>query len=130
MNKEIKITSEPIKNKNEWFETEGKLPIDLYRENNHLIIQTTIAGLKPKDLDICIEKDVVTIRGIRKNPADDSIKDYFHQECFWGPFSKKIILPAEVDPNKTKAIMKEGLLTISIQEAPKERVKKISVKKE
>jgi len=60
-----------------------------------------------------LEKDVLTIKGCRRRPEEEK-GDYFSQECFWGPFSREIILPAEVDPDKVSAKMKDGILTIRI----------------
>ncbi len=116
----------------DWFEQEGQLVVDVYQTDGYIFIQSAIAGVNPQNLDIMIENDVVTIKGERERPVDDVVsgtpKDYFYQECYWGPFTRQIILPAEVDGSRVEAEMKEGVLTIKIPKIGKERKRKISVK--
>lgn len=117
------------KTKEEWFEQEGELAVDIYQTENKLIIQTAVAGIKPEDLDITIERDIITIKGVRRNPFDVSEKkDYFIQECYWGAFSRKIILPVEINPDNAEAIMKDGVLTIHLSKISREKKRKIEVK--
>ena len=69
-----------------------------------------------------MEEDMLIIQGKRtkQETIEDKKKNYFYQECFWGSFMKKLILPEEVDISKTKANMKDGILTLRI---PKKRSK-------
>jgi HSP20 family protein len=107
-------------------EEEGQLTIDVYQTENDLVIQTAVAGVKPEDLDVSIERDVVTIRGGREKQYQEK-GDYFIQECFWGTFSRQIILPAEVDPSQAKASFKEGVLTIRMPKIKREKKVKINI---
>jgi len=137
---EIKETpvEEPVKEnhhqssgeKNQVFdeESEGQLTVDIYQTKDELVIQSAIAGIKPEDLDISIEKDIISIKGRRDNPLEEK-GDYFSKECHWGPFSREMILPVEIDPGKATAEMKEGILTIRIPKVEKVGKKKILVKK-
>lgn len=113
--------------KEEWFESEGQLAIDVYQTGKDLVVQSAIAGVKSEDLDISIEDDVITIKGRRKKPNTET-GDYFTQECYWGSFSRQIILPVEVDPNRVEASMKEGVLTIRLPKIERERKRKIAIK--
>jgi HSP20 family protein len=116
--------------KKKWFEPEGQLTIDVYQTKNELVVQSAIAGIEPENLDISIEGDVMTIRGSREKPSEDatSPENYFVQECYWGPFSREVILPVEVDPGRVEAAMKEGILTIRVPKILRGRKRKISVK--
>ena len=107
-------------------EAEGQLAIDVYQTESDLVVQSAIAGVRPENLDIVLEKDILTIKGIREKPFDEE-GDYFSQECYWGPFSREIILPAEVDPNQATAKMKEGVLTIRIPKILREKKRKVIV---
>jgi len=112
-----------------WFQTEGKLTIDVYETSSNIVIQTAIAGVKPEDFDISIENDMLEIRGVRKNPEEaKSKRNYFFQECYWGPFSRKIILPKEVDNSRTQASIKEVILTIKMSKLERERKRKIRLR--
>ena len=113
--------------KEEWFEPEGELAIDVYQTEKELVIQSAIAGIKPEDLDISMERDVIAIKGRRQKPFEEE-GDYFTQECYWGPFSREIILPAEVDPERIEAVMKDGILTIRIPKILREKLRKIRVR--
>ncbi len=132
--KKVKVKEEkgespekPAKLKESWFEPEGELAIDVYQTDKELVIQSAIAGVRPENLDIVIEKDHVVIRGVRENPAEKGV-DYFYKECYWGRFSKEIILPAEVDNSRAEAAMNKGVLTIKMPKIEREKKRKISVK--
>jgi HSP20 family protein len=114
--------------KEKWFGKEGQLMVDVYKTDGFLVIQSAIAGVKGGDLDISIENDMVMIKGIREKTDEEEKKDYLCQECYWGPFSRKIILPEEVDPSRAEAKMKEGILTIKIPIIERQKKRKILIK--
>jgi len=133
--KEIITTPESAKKTDKaWFEQEGQLTVDVFQTNDEIFVQSAIAGVGTQDIDITVENDMIIIKGRREKPTDlvpeTGKKDYFYQECYWGPFSRQIILPAEVDSSKIEATMKSGVLTIKIPKIQKESKKKISVKSE
>lgn len=113
----------------DWFQPEGELAIDVYQTDTDIVIQSAIAGVRPEELDVSIENDMVTIRGIRKNPTEDEQKQYFHEECFWGPFSKQIFLPEEGDIKNAEASMKDGIFTLRIPKTEREKTQKLKVAK-
>jgi HSP20 family protein len=113
--------------KEEWSGAEeGQLAVDIYQTETDLVIQSAVAGVNAQNIDISLEKDMLTIKGCRRNTEGDK-GDYFSQECFWGPFSREIILPAEVDPEKVVAKMKDGILTIRIPKIMREKKRKITI---
>ena len=109
---------------------EGQLAIDVYETEDDIVVQSTIGGIKAEDLDISIEDDMVTIRGARENTVEKEGKKYFYQECYWGSFMRKVILPEEVDASKAKASIKEGILTLTMPKLHRKTKKKISVERE
>jgi HSP20 family protein len=116
------------KQEEKWFEAEGQLAVDVFQTEDELIIESAIAGLKGSDLDIAIEGDKVNIRGKREKPTKEDRVNYFYQECYWGPFSREIILPVEIDPSKAQAVFKEGILIIRMPKIEREKKRKIFVK--
>lgn len=106
---------------------EGQLAVDVFQTDSDLIVQSTIAGVKSEDLDISIQNDMVTIRGERKKEMEAKPQDYFHQECYWGPFSRQIILPEEIDPSKARAELRNGILTLHLPKLEKTKTTKIRV---
>lgn len=106
-------------------EFEGQLSIDVYQKDNNIIVKSTIAGVNPEDLDISVENDMLTIRGKRYHDREIHESDYFFQECYWGGFSRSIILPVDVQFDKIQAELDNGVLTITLPKA--ECNKKINV---
>ncbi len=124
--KKVQIKEE--EKKKDWLEPEGQLAIDVYQTDSYIVIQAPIAGIKKEDLNISIENDVVVIKGNREKPTEAEEKKYFYEECYWGPFSREIILPDEGDPSRAEASMKEGILTLKIPRIERERKRKIKIK--
>ena len=119
---------EKIREPNNWFEPEGTLVIDVYQTDDTIVIQAPIAGIRSDQVDVSIENDVVTISGDRKNPRESEQKTYFHQECYWGPFSRQIILPEEVDVNRIEAILKDGIFTLRLPKMERQKLRKIKIR--
>ena len=111
----------------EWLSDEGRLAVNVYQTENDLVLQAAIAGVKADDMEVIIEDEMVVIKGDRQNPLQED-GDYFIEECYWGPFSRKIILPLEVDSGRADASMKDGILTIRLPKIQREKKKKLLVK--
>ena len=112
-----------------WLEKEyeeGQLSVDVYQTHKNIIVKSTIAGVKSNDIDISINNDMLTIRGKRQMNEKIEDKDYLFKECYWGSFSRSIILPVEIIPEKIDANLENGVLTITL---PKSKIEKhISIK--
>lgn len=96
---------------------EGHLTVDVFQSGNDIVVQSTIAGVDPNNIDISITKDMVTIKGHRETEEKTKTADYYHRELYWGSFSRSIILPSDIDPDNAKASMKNGVLTIRLPKA-------------
>ena len=96
------------------FNQEGELVVDVFETNSDFVVLTAIAGVQIKDLDIAVEKDMMVIKGQRLNPDESPEKKYFYQECYWGPFSKKIVLPENINTKAAEAEIDKGVLIIKI----------------
>ncbi len=107
---------------------EGQLTIDVYQTENDIVIKSTIAGVKPEDLDVSINNDMVTVKGERKNEEVVEHGNYYYQECYWGSFSRSVLLPVDVIPEKADAALKNGILTIRLPKADTTKTKKIQVR--
>ncbi|MBP9727747.1 MAG: Hsp20/alpha crystallin family protein [Candidatus Moranbacteria bacterium] len=107
---------------------EGQLTIDVYQTENDIVIKSTIAGVKPEDLDVSINNDMVTVKGERKNEEEVENGNYYYQECYWGGFSRSVLLPVDVIPEKADASLKNGILTIRLPKADTTKTKKIQVR--
>ncbi|MEI7426046.1 MAG: Hsp20/alpha crystallin family protein [Candidatus Moraniibacteriota bacterium] len=107
---------------------EGQLTIDVYQTDGDIVIKSTIAGVKPEDLDVSINNDMLTIRGERKSDEQVTEENYYYQECYWGSFSRSVILPIDVVADKIEASMKNGILTVRMPKADNNKSKKIQVR--
>ncbi len=96
---------------------EGQLAIDMGETKKDLIIVSTIAGAAPEDITINIDGDTLTIRGQRDSSFEGGDHDYFYKECYWGWFSRTIVLPVDVKKDEAEADFHNGLLTITIPKA-------------
>ncbi|MDO8430071.1 MAG: Hsp20/alpha crystallin family protein [bacterium] len=106
----------------------GQLTVDVYQTPNEIVVESTIAGVNPDDVDINITNESVTITGKRVKEQKVIDEDYFYQECYWGKFSRSIILPQEVDAENSSAIIKNGVLTIKMPKLNRQKSKKLKVK--
>lgn len=109
-------------------EGEGQLTVDVYQTPDQIVIKSTIAGVKPEDLDVSITNDMVTIRGTRRHDEEVTETDYFYRECYWGTFSRSIILPVDIVAEKADASLKDGILTIRIPKSDSLVTKKVKVR--
>ena len=107
---------------------EGELNIDVYQNQNEIVIKTMVAGVKPEDLDVSISRDMVTLKGKRENEKTIADDDYFHRELYWGSFSRSIVLPQEIDVDAAEAVEKHGLLIIKLPKLDKNRSTRLKVR--
>jgi HSP20 family protein len=113
----------------EWLnDFEGQLNIDMYQTKDNVIIKSTIAGVRPEDIDITVANDMVTIKGARRKDESVPQDDYFYQECYWGNFSRSVIIPVDIESESIEADLKDGILTVIIPKAAKAKTKKVKVK--
>jgi HSP20 family protein len=109
-------------------EEEGELTVDVYQTPSEIVIKSMVAGVKPEDLDISITRDMVTIKGKRETERFVKDEDYYHQELYWGSFSRTIMLPAEVEVEEADAVEKHGLLIIRLPKIDKNKQTRLKVK--
>ena len=106
---------------------EGQLTVDVYQTDDDIVIKSTIAGVTVDDIDISIASDMITIKGKRHTDEHIEESSYYYQELYWGPFSRSIILPEDIDVEKASASMKNGVLTVRLPKLAKSRMKKVKI---
>lgn len=109
-------------------EDEGELTVDIYDHGDSIIIQSTVAGVMPDDLDVTVTNDTVTIRGRRTRPENISDDAYYYKELFWGTFSRSVLLPEEIEEEIAEASLIHGLLTLRLPKKRRGVVQKVKVK--
>lgn len=100
----------------EWIEQtrEGQLAVDMYETADDVVIVAAVAGVDPERLEIGIENDIVTIRGVRARSVEEPITRSHYQEYYWGPFSRSILVPNAIDKDEARAELHRGILTIRL----------------
>ena len=96
---------------------EGQLAIDVLDVGSDIVVVSTMAGADPEKIEVYVHNDLLTIRGVRPNPMEvdsRSHDEYLYQECFWGKFSRTIVLPVDVAEDIASAEYKNGVLTVRI----------------
>lgn len=127
--KEVKTKEKTKEEESHWLESDfdGQLAIDVYQTPENIVIKSAIAGVQPEDIDVTVNNDMVTIRGLRKQDEEINSNDYFFQECYWGGFSRSIVLPIDIDADNVKATIKNGVLTVLLPKVKKDAAKKVEV---
>ena len=113
-----------------WDETQavaGQLAVDVYETKEKLYVKGRVAGVNKTDLDVSIADNTLTIKGTLSSGTEENVENYFLQECYWGEFSRSIVLPVQVKEDEIEAVLKDGVLTISFAKVKQDTVKKIQV---
>jgi len=111
---------------------QGFMPeIDLYEDKGNLIAKTPLVDVDPKDIEVKVEGNVLTIKGATKKESEVEEKNYFRKEMRSGKFYRSVSLPKEVLADKVKADFEEGMLkvTMPIAEIKKKKEVKVAIKK-
>jgi HSP20 family protein len=106
-----------IQTQNSWsILEEGQLLIDMYERADAIVVRSLVAGVDPKDLEISLHNDLLTIRG-RREKFEEEVHDdrYYARECYWGPFSRTIVVPTAVDGAHINATLKNGILVVELK---------------
>jgi len=93
---------------------EGQLSVDVFRDGPTLVVRSPLAGVNLEDIDLAIHGDLLTIRGKREGQREANDDDWYYRECYWGAFSRSIVLPVDVYPEQAEAIVRNGVLEIRI----------------
>ncbi|HZP55295.1 MAG TPA: Hsp20/alpha crystallin family protein [Candidatus Saccharimonadales bacterium] len=108
-------------------EPAGQLAVDVYETKGKLVVKGRVAGVNKSDLDVSIADNTLTVKGTLSAGNEDEVENYFLQECYWGEFSRSIVLPVPVKEEEIEAVLKDGVLTISFVKLKQDTVKKIQV---
>lgn len=104
-------------------ESEGQLAIDVYQTKEGLAIKAILAGITTDELKISLHNDLLNIRTFPKNTFLVEENNYFYKECYFGPLSRSIILPADVDNQRVEASLENGVLTINLYQNKPTKIK-------
>lgn len=123
------VDDQPTPEESEWEDepVAGQLAVDVYETKEKLMVKGRVAGVNKSDLDVSISDNTLSIRGTLSAGAEEGVENYFLQECYWGEFSRSIVLPVPVKEDEIEAVLKDGVLTVSFAKVKQDTVKKIEV---
>lgn len=104
--------------------------VDVYQDKDNLYVEIPLTGIKPEDVEISIEENILNISGKSEEKKEVKEKDYLRKEIRRGGFKRVIKLPVKVQEDKAAAEIVSGLLKITIPKVAKAlpKTKKIPIK--
>lgn len=102
--------------------------VDIFEDEGSIQLRADLAGVKPDDVQIEVENNVLTVRGERKLENEDKQKGYHRVERAYGSFSRSFALPDTVDSEKIDAGFSDGVLKLTLPKRPAAQKKQIKVK--
>ena len=114
----------------EWMETDSwNLALDVAETEGEFLVKASLPGIKPDDLEITYNANVLTIKGETKEEKEVDEKRYHLRERRYGSFSRSISLPATVKQDAIEASYEAGVLTLHLPKAEDAKPKRIEIKK-
>jgi HSP20 family protein len=103
-------------------------PVDVFEGKDALKIVAELPGVKPEDVKISLENRTLTLRGEKKQVAEETTEKVHRYERAYGSFERTFTLPGTVNPEQIQATYAEGLLTIVLPKAEQAKPREIPVR--
>ncbi|MGO9603592.1 MAG: Hsp20/alpha crystallin family protein [Candidatus Binataceae bacterium] len=104
--------------------------IESYVKDGNLVVRADVPGLEPKDIEVSILGNVLTVKGERKSEQEVKKEDYLRREVSYGAFERRMSLPEGTATDKVKATFKSGVLEITLPMAKEAVAKKVPIEAE
>ena len=101
--------------------------IDIERDNGNLVVRADIPGIKPEDVKIEVENNILTISGERKSEREDRKDGYYRVERAFGSFRRSLKLPEGVDPESVQASFERGVLEVHVPKPEDRKPRKVEI---
>jgi len=109
------------------FETEWQPSADIAETAESITVKAELPGLEPKDIEVTLSGDLLTIKGEKKKEEEKKHKKYYCAERFHGMFERSFRLPIGVKMDKVEAKFDKGVLTITLPKTEEAKTKEIKV---
>jgi len=104
-----------------------KPAIESYVKDGNLVVRADMPGLEPKDIEVTILGNVLTVKGERKHEQEVKKEDYLHREVSYGAFERRMTLPEGAATDKVKAVFKNGVIEVTVPMAKEAVAKKVPI---
>ncbi len=106
----------------------SELALDVWEdEQGQIVVEASLPGFKKEDIDIEINKGVLSIKASRSEEEEKKKDKYFHRERRYTSFSRALTLPGPLQEDKVEAQLKDGVLTIRIPQEEEKKLKRITI---
>jgi len=101
--------------------------LDVSETKNNIVVKAEAPGIDPKDIDISLTGDVLTIKGEKRQEKEEKDENYHRVERSYGVFARSVRLPLEVQSDKIEASYKNGILKITLPKSEEAKKKEIKI---
>ena len=101
--------------------------VDIYEKDGNIVLKAELPGVDPKDVDVRVENNVLTLRGERKFESEVKREKYHRVERAYGTFSRSFTLPNVVDTGNIKAEYKDGVLHMTLPKREEAKPRQIQI---
>jgi len=102
--------------------------LDVSESDDAVLVHAEIPGIDPKEIEISVVGDTLTLRGEKKDETEQKGRNYHRVERRYGAFTRSLALPASVDPDKVEATARQGVLAIRLPKREEAKARRIEIK--
>jgi len=102
-------------------------PIDVIETKDEVVMTADLPGMDRKDIELTLERNVLTLKGEKKAPKGEAGKKVFRNDTWSGNFQRTVSLPDSVDPDKVEADFRDGILRVIIGKKAEHKPRQIAV---
>lgn len=102
-------------------------PVDVFEADNEVVVRAELPNIDPKQLDISVSRDTITLRGESKHEEERQARNYYQRELRYGAFIRTIPLMAEVKSTEARATYKDGVLEVRVPKSEQARATSVKV---
>lgn len=107
---------------------EWRPAVDVVDRDDEIMVRAEIPGVDKDDLEVSMTDNTVTIKGTTRREHKEEKGDYYRRETSRGSFVRTVMLPGEVNAEKTEATYKDGMLTLTLPKAEASKRRRIKIK--
>ena len=100
---------------------------EVAESDGDVIVKLEVPGVEKDQLHVSVTEDEVTVRGETRKETEEKKKNYYRQEIRYGAFQRTMALPADVDPAKASAELKDGILKVTLPKAAQAKARRVDV---
>jgi HSP20 family protein len=102
--------------------------VDVIKKDDKLVVRADMPGLKPEDIKIKVEDDILTVSGEHEESEEEKDENFVRRERRYGSFSRSMALPSGVDADKIDASFKDGVLEVTVPLPKQSEAKAVEIK--